>query len=187
MGLIIKNILWAILMLISVSGALALSAFPSGPTDLRAQLCHTEITSSVSGAFGGLCTGTYPASCPTDRISCNDGTTQTATVSSNNQYMGFRISSFNSAAAQCGTITQVKLCYEWWSSSSSIGSCTVKVDSDGGGSYSTASTTCPGIMSNPGQICTDVTALEPWTCDNFFSSSGTKALAALEVKSAKSV
>src|SRR3989344_4244350 len=113
--IILFTSLFALIVSLTVVGAIL--AFPSGTTDLRAQTCNNESGGSTSGSFSGSCTGTYPSACPTDRISCNDGTTQTATASANNQFMGFKITSFNSTIANCGSITSVQICYEWWSSS----------------------------------------------------------------------
>jgi hypothetical protein len=169
------------LMLFLIGGVFAIYAFPGATgsnTVLVAQSCGTETASTNPESFGGACT--------TTNLNTNNAVTQTAATASpnNNQYLGFRIQSFNSSVSNCGGITNVKVCYEWWSSSASIGTCTVKVDANGGGSYSTASSTCPGTTANPGEICTDVTALENWTCYNFFTASGTRAVAYLQVQSA---
>ncbi|MBI3588351.1 hypothetical protein HY095_04095, partial [Candidatus Micrarchaeota archaeon] len=173
----------ALIVLAAGTPASAVFAFPSGPTELRAQACNTEAASEESGTFSGNCAGTYPAACATDKISCNDATAETATTSENNQFMGIKASAYNATVGNCAGITSVKLCYEWWSSSNNIDTCRVKVDANGGGSFSTASSACPGTSANPGEICADVTALETWTCPNFFNATGTRALAFLEAES----
>ncbi|MBI2629504.1 hypothetical protein HYW76_00215 [Candidatus Pacearchaeota archaeon] len=172
----LKFFLSILIILLMIGIVLATYAFPganSPNTVLVSQACNTEVAQTTSETFTSACT--------TTSIDTNNAVTQTATVSGNNQYMGIRTQNYNSSTTSCGGITNVKLCYEWWSSSASIGTCTVKVDADGGTSYTTASATCPGTGANPGEICTDVTALESWTCNSFFGSSGTKALAYLQV------
>jgi hypothetical protein len=174
-----RTIFIFIIFILAIAGVFAIYAFPGGTSpnvSLVSQVCSTETASAISEGFNGACSATT-------NIDTNNGVTQTATVSGNNQYMGVRTQNYNSSVIDCGGITNVKLCYEWWSSSASISSCTVKVDANGGGSYSTASSTCPGTTANPGEICTDVTSLESWTCDNFFTASGTRALAYLQVMS----
>jgi hypothetical protein len=171
-------IIFVLIAIFSIGTALAIYAFPGATgsnTVLVSQTCGTETAATNPESFGGACT--------TTSINTNNAVTQTATVNNNNLYMGVRTSNYNSSVTNCGGITNVKLCYEWWSSSASIGTCTANVDANGGGSYSTASSTCPGTTANPGEICTDVTSLENWTCDNFFTGSGTRSLAYLQVRS----
>ena len=167
-----------ILIVLSMAGVFAIYAFPNAAapnTNLKAQGCNNETNSATSLTFVGICTAS--------RLDLNDGTVQTANVAGNNQFMGINLTSFNSTISNCGIITSVQLCYEWWTSSANIANCAVRVDANGGSNYTNASTTCPGTTANPGQICADVSALESWTCGNFFTSSGTRALASMEVRS----
>lgn len=175
----LKKLLPLLLMGVLLIGiVLAVVAYPAATgadTVLNVQTCNTETASATSGNFVGACTAS--------NININDGTTQTATVSGNNQYMGLNMTAFNSSITNCGTVSNVKLCYEWWSSSANIAACRVSVDANNGASFTNASTTCPGTTANPGVICADVTALETWTCGNFLTATGTRAIGALEVES----
>lgn len=167
-------------------------AQPGGANELRAQVCSEESNSNNQNDYDGSCNTPYPSSCPgggSDAISCNDGFAE-VTQYRKNKYGGFRIESFNSAITNCDSINTVEICYEWWiSSGSTVDTCLIAVDANGGGTsgdggatYSTATTTCPTTVGNLGTTCIDVTSIgETWTCSNFFGSSGTRALARSEV------
>ena len=94
-------------------------------------------------------------------------------------YGGVQVFSVDTGVTNCGSITKVELCYEWWGSRA-MDVCDVSVDADGGVSKTVVTTTCPGITANPGVTCTDVTALETFVCTNFFGASGTRAEGNLE-------
>lgn len=144
-------------------------------TNLTVQACAGE-DNAAKGSFAGSCDGTYPASCPTDLLSCNDGSVETHTSSTTSNYGGLRVSLYNSSVGDCINITNVEVCYEWWASATTITNCDISVDNDNGASYSAVTTTCPGTTPNPGVTCVNVSALDDWTCNNFFGSTGTRAL-----------
>ncbi|MDP3640809.1 MAG: LamG-like jellyroll fold domain-containing protein [Nanoarchaeota archaeon] len=156
-----------------------LGLLATGSQLLLVQTCAGEDSSATANNYAGACDGTYPVACPTDLLSCNDGSVETH-AASKNTYAGVRIEAYNSSLADCFSITSVSLCYEWWSSSSAIDQCVIAIDADGGASYSNVTSTCPGTSADPGMTCTNVTSLESWTCSSFFGSSGTRALARTE-------
>ncbi|VVB80271.1 Uncharacterised protein [uncultured archaeon] len=175
----ISSVFFLFIVLLSLAGVLAAFAFPGATSPnsvLVSQACAVENNSGISEGFGGVCSSTTS-------IDTNNAVIQSASVNGNNQFMGIRTSNYNSSVSNCGGITNVKVCYEWWSSSSSIGTCSVSVDAHAGGSYQTASSVCPGTTANPGEICTDVTSIENWSCDSFFTASGSRAIAYLQVAS----
>jgi hypothetical protein len=175
-----KPILFLIFILfLSAAVVIALQAEPSGTTELRGQVCAGEDNANSANTYGDACDGTYPASCTTDLLSCNDGSVETHTFSKN-KFGGVRVQDYNDSVTDCGLVSEVFLCYEWWVSGGTLTNCLVAVDADGGGSYSTVSSTCPGTSANPGITCTNVTSLETWTCGNFFNTTGTRAFARLE-------
>lgn len=174
----IRLIIFLVVLFLSAGIVVAVYAFPSATgsnTVLNAQACNTGSNSASSGAFTGACT--------TTNLNLNDGTTQTSATNNNNRYAGINMSSYNSSIVNCGSISNVKLCYEWWYNNPAItlSTCTIKVDANGSASYSTVSTSCPSVTANPGETCIDVTSSESWTCSNFFTASGTRALASLAV------
>jgi len=160
------------------TAAAIIYAFPGATgtnTILVAQACNNGSNANTPGAF--------TQSCNTTKLNLNDGVSQTCTAS-NNRYCGVNMSSYNSSITNCGTITNVKLCYEWWFSggTSLTPVCTIRADSDGGASYTLVSPSCPGPTANPGLTCLDVTSSENWVCSDFFNASGTRAHANMEVQ-----
>ncbi len=156
-------------------------AEPNGTKQLRAQTCVAMADSESSNNYVGSCTGTYPAQCPTDLVSCNDGSFEDQSFLLN-MYSGIKITSFNSTIANCGAITGVTLCYEWWTRSfGPYTTCPIYVDSNDGASESSIGATCPSNVANPGRTCVNVTTLESWKCENFFGGSGTRAYVRTEV------
>lgn len=160
---------------------------PPPPISLNigTQTCFAE-DNAVKGNFGGSCDGTYPESCgaSADLLTCNDGKNETHTAYKsglNSYYGGIKISSYNSSVTDCNSVTNVKLCYEWWRDGE-LQDCDVSVDADGGITFTAVTNDCPGSSANPGVICTNVTSLETWTCSNFFGASGTRAYAKSEAQ-----
>ncbi|MBI2134819.1 hypothetical protein HYU09_02435 [Candidatus Woesearchaeota archaeon] len=148
--------------------------------NLTAQACNLEDLAATQGTFDLACDTTYPGTCATgvNGVSCNDGTElETFTSSTTSNWGGLNISAYNDLITDCEDIGVVRLCYEWWASDTTIQSCDISVDADGGTSYTAATTTCPGAVADPGVICTDVTALETWACGSFFGEIGTRAMA----------
>jgi len=137
--------------------------------------------STAKGAWSSACDGTYPRACGSglDLLKCNDGLYESQTATST-KYGGVRIKQYNASITNCARISTVILCRERWTSGSPT-DCAVKVDANGGASWSTVTTTCPGGTANPGVTCVDVSSLESWTCSNFFGASGTRAEAFAEL------
>ncbi|MBI2044603.1 hypothetical protein HYT23_00940 [Candidatus Pacearchaeota archaeon] len=158
-------------------------AQPGGTPDLRAQVCWGE-DNAAQGSFAVACDGIYPGACASagDRLSCNDNVLETHTSSTTSNWGGIRIQSYNSAVTDCQSITQVRLCYEWWTSNLRVTQCDISIDANGGASYTAVTTICPGTSANSGVTCVDVTSLESWNCENFFGSSGTRTLAKSEFR-----
>ncbi len=159
-------------------------AGPGETVELRARACNLE-EQSGSNSYNLACAGSYPATCgagSADRLSCNDGNVESTTYSGM-LYGGVNITSFNSTVTDCSSVSNVKLCYEWWVDSiNQITNCVIAVDANAGASYSTVTSTCPSAVANPGVTCVDVSALENWACGNFFGPSlGTRAVARSEV------
>ena len=131
---------------------------------------------SVKGIFGGTCDDTTGASLQTDDASLETHTYQKS------RYGGVRIQSVNTSITNCQAIQQVFICYKWWRTATATPQdCDVSVDANAGASYSTVTTTCPGTTEPAAITCTNVTALETWTCDNFFGTTGTRAYAKSEL------
>ena len=151
------------------------SSFVSGQTivgplgGLRIQVCGAMDQEGSDNSYVDPCSGTYPASCPSDRLDCDDDTNEAA-IAGPSQWAGHRINVSNSSITNCDTIIGVDLCYEWWSTAGSLANCAILVDAHGGVSYQPTNLTCPGSSANPGiGLCQNVTALEVWSCTNFFS------------------
>jgi hypothetical protein len=164
-----------------IGGAFAIFAFPSASgsnTVLAIQSCNNESRSGTAD--------NYSLSCNPSLINLNENTNFVTNTAGNNQYMGVNMSAFNSSITNCGSITNVRLCWEWWTNAGgalSAASSTVAVDADGGASYTIVqSGSNPGSSANPGEICLDVTGSETWACSDFFGSSGTMAKAKLQVQ-----
>jgi hypothetical protein len=143
------------------------------------QTCVAE-DNAAKGTFGGSCDGTYPAVCGAgnDLLTCNDAQSETHTadkVGPTSNYGGVRITSFNSTKTDCEKIDTVKVCFEWWRSGT-LQDCAISVDANGGSSYTIINSTCPSTTANNGVSCKTVTASESWTCNSFFTPSGTRAL-----------
>jgi len=177
---------WVKVMDITPGADYSFSLTPEDPAyaELKAQTCAAE-NNAAQGSFGSACTGTYPSACGAtgDLLSCNDALTENKTSNSNTVYGGVRITAYNSSVNNCLNITSVFVCYEWWSSSTSIAACNISVDNDNGTSYSSVTTTCPGTTANPGVTCANATSLDDWQCSNFFGASGNRSLLKSEFRS----
>ena len=174
-----KNKLLLIWILVFIVCSSSVSAWAGGIST-----CIAEDL-SAKGAWNTACQGTYPAACGSggDRLRCNDAITEAHTSrrsGSTYYYAGIRIKQYNSSLNNCLLISSVKICYEWWGDGTKS-DCSIKVDANGGASWSTVTTTCPGATANPGVTCTDVSSLETWVCSNFFGASGTRAEAFAEL------
>ncbi len=127
---------------------------------------------AAKDSFGSACSnGTS--------LGVDDGNTEIPSYSIGG-WGGVRIQSVNTSETNCNSIDSVSICYEQWYSSNAPEVCEIAVDADNGASYSNASITCPGGVSNPGVTCTNVTTNETWVCGNFFGTSGTRAYAKIE-------
>ena len=98
-----------------------------------------------------------------------------------NKFTGVHVQVGNTSITNCYNITEVFLCRELWASSGNLQNCLVAIDTNGNASYSTVTTACPDTASNQGVVCSNVTSLESWTCNSFFGTSGTKAVARTEL------
>ncbi|MFH1182241.1 MAG: Ig-like domain-containing protein [Candidatus Woesearchaeota archaeon] len=155
-------------------------------TFLRAQGCMLEAATTAAQRFSSLCAGTYPGNCPTDRLSCNDATFESASPG-NNRWAGVNITSFNSTITDCASVTSVRLCHNWTiNTASTYGNCRVGTDVAGDGTYNTTTVACPTTTSNA-LVCTDVTSSEvSWTCQHFFGIAAPAAWAMIEAQRTQS-
>jgi len=149
--------------------------FASNFAELRTQACNgEEDVAAPGGVFSLACLGTYPnATCGVgaDLLSCNDSFTENRSETANNKYSGLNVTQYNSSITNCQSITSVKVCFEWWSSSANIGNCDISVDNQNGTNFTAVNSTCPGTSADPGVFCQDVTLNKTWTCGNFFGAS----------------
>ncbi|MEA3430520.1 MAG: hypothetical protein U9R08_04570, partial [Nanoarchaeota archaeon] len=140
-------------------------------------------TVSTCSAEDRQALGTFNIACNETNggyLESDDGVTEAHTYGKS-VYAGVRIESVDTSVDFCESIDEVFICYEWWVDVANGQSCDISVDADGGVSYTAASTVCPGITTNPGVTCTNITTLETWTCDSFFNTTGTRALAKSEI------
>ncbi|MFH1181681.1 MAG: Ig-like domain-containing protein [Candidatus Woesearchaeota archaeon] len=156
-----------------------IAAGESAYTLLMAQACGRE-EGATSQAFSLACAGTYPAACPTDRLSCSDGTSEASSIG-NNQFGGVNITSYNSTVLNCAEVVSVRVCYNWTSGTSSHSSCQIGVDSAGDLTWSATTVTCPSTTPS-GVICIDVSSSETWACNDFFGITSPSAWAYIEAK-----
>ena len=140
-------------------------------------VCDAESGEGTPGTFEDSCDSVDGSNLESDK-----GVLETHSYSQNS-YAGVRVQSVNTSVGNCGSITNVELCYEWWGDvGNTLSDCNISVDADGGASYTIMNSTCPGTVANPGVNCINITANESWVCSNFFGSSGIKALAKSELK-----
>jgi len=159
------------------------SVWPS--TGLRPQTCSAE-SESAQGSWDTPCVGTYPAACPTDRVSCDDVSNESH-ITRKSTYAGIRLSYYNTSIDDCLEITKVEVCYQWWTDRADPSTCDISVDNDGDASWSAAVLSCPGTTEPATVTCTDVTNKDggDWVCSNFFGSTGTRAEIKSELLSTK--
>jgi hypothetical protein len=171
-----------VLALLFVGGIVfALQAFPGGSTHLAAQSC---LAYNTSGQVS--CQGTYPGVCGAagDRVGCSDGINESITnpVGTNGQIIAFNITYFNSSVNTCQSIDVVFLCYRRSvPTSGAIGNCNISVDNNNWASPRQVNATCPPVNTLQPLICANVTNLEAWNCSNFFGSSGSRAVARVQI------
>ena len=115
---------------------------------------------------------------------CDDGEVETQTYRKN-KFAGIRIQTYNEDVTDCIELVDVQFCYEWWISGGTLSDCYIAVDAEGGISYSNVTTTCPGTTTNPGVTCVNVTAIESWTCGNFFGTNTTRAFVQHELSNSE--
>ncbi|MEK6898727.1 MAG: Ig-like domain-containing protein [Nanoarchaeota archaeon] len=162
-------------------------ARPSGTVELRAQTCEASDSAAIN-TYSGSCDGSYPSIDNADRLAGSNGVYETQTfqiVGASIKYGGVSISVYNNSIANCGAIQRVNLCMEWWMTGAleDMSGPAVEVDANGGASFTATSHGSPGDTANPGVECIDVTSLESWSCNSFFGSSGTRALARNKISS----
>ncbi len=158
-------------------------AGPGEATSLVAQICDEQNSESSQNNFPTTCTsGSYPGTCASgnDDLSCDDGNIESATSrrttgpGGSNDYGGVRVTVYNSGIADCDSIDEVFLCYEFYGESSQH-TCTIGVNADGTWDND-QSVTCSATA--PGVTCVNVTTDENWACGDFFGATdGSRAMA----------
>jgi hypothetical protein len=168
------NLIFLFVFLLIISSFIIIVAAENFGSEVST--CDAE-DSATKGEFADACDATDGSNLESD-----DGTLETHTYRHTSDYGGVRIQTVNTSEVGCESIDQVFICYEWWSDTGdSLTDCDVSVDADGGGSYTTINSSCPGSEANPGIACLNVTANETWVCGNFFGASGTRGLAKSEL------
>jgi hypothetical protein len=135
------------------------------------QSCQAAIKEKSPGSFTDSCSGTYPAACPMDRVSCNDLIAEDKLASSN-EYCGIKLRYSDASVTGCRRIARVDACFKWRTNAPSPSNCSVSASSDGV-SWVLASDTCFGTY--PGVTCVDVTSQASWSCGTFFGPSASGA------------
>lgn len=151
--------------------------------DLHAQDCNQQ-NSDPEDTFDLACDTSYPGICggATNAVGCDDAISETFQSSAVTNFGGINITVFNTSIINCASIDTVLLCNQWWSSSVNIQNCSLKVDADGGSSFTTVNTTCPSTTPPDDITCQDVTSFESWQCSNFFGSSGIRSKAIVQAQ-----
>jgi len=117
------------------------------------------------------CSGSYPANCGTDRLSCNDASEEAQTTKKSD-YAGVDAIFYNNTITDCVEVLDVQACYEWRSSNANPTICAIDYDNSGDG-WSNIISACPGVAGASG--CQNITVSESWVCSNFFDTSGNRA------------
>ncbi len=131
------------------------------------QSADAAFEETLSNSFPDLPDGTYPGSCPNDRLYCDDNQVEDHSADAN-QYCGIRAVYYDTTIDNCNDIISVELCHEWWITASGPSDCDVSVSNDGS-SWSEEDNTCY-TSASPGITCTDVTSSFSWTCSDFFGA-----------------
>lgn len=139
-----------------------------------AQSCMLEQESPTSHSYAALCSGTYPAPCGQDLLSCRDSLTE-APLYGPATYGGISVETYNRSITDCRAIQSVAICHSVWSGQLGTGSIEV------GRGSTFASVTPVLIVPSPAVTCTNVTHLLPWTCSDFFGPAASGAKARVEV------
>ncbi|MFH1181682.1 MAG: Ig-like domain-containing protein [Candidatus Woesearchaeota archaeon] len=158
-------------------------------TFLRARGCRLESSTTTAQTFSSACAGVYTTgNCAAagDRLSCNDANVESV-APANNRWGGVNITSFNSTITDCESITSVRLCHNWTTTTvSTYANCRVGTDTAGDRTYATTAVACPTTTSNA-LVCTDVTGSEAsWSCQRFFDITAPATWAMIEAQRTQS-
>src|SRR3989339_890174 len=105
------------------------------------------------------CSGSYPSTCGTDRISCNDASEE-AQSTKKSDYAGVDAIFYNNTITDCVEVLDVQACYERRSSNTNPTICAIDYDNSGDG-WSNIISACPGIVGVSG--CQNLTLNDPST------------------------
>lgn len=133
--------------------------------------CSGENLSSAKGVFNLECSASRLASSDALNITF-DYKKQGPTVS----YAGIRTVNNDSSVTNCSAISDVQVCYVWWTSNTHTNTCVISVDNTGNnGAWINFTKACPSTSKPSSITCVNVTSNETWACSNFFGASGTRA------------
>ncbi|HDP74219.1 MAG TPA: hypothetical protein ENN46_04690 [Candidatus Woesearchaeota archaeon] len=143
--------------------------------------CAAQTYAEVQGAFAHACddpTGEY--------LRYDDALHETHNFGKGGgespRYGGVQVRSVNSSVDDCDSIDKLELCYKWWrSASNAADNCRIRISNNTGSSFSTVTSTCPGTSEPPTYTCVDITSTLGWTCNHFFNTSATRAVANTEI------
>ena len=174
-------VLLVFLSLIFLFNVNALIASPGSSYDLSVQSCILQNNSVPKNNYSVACVGIYPSDCSTnDQLGCDDAKEENASYTINH-FGGVYIQVGNTSINNCGSVGDVFLCYKWKTSGGTSADCLVAVDADGNASWTNVSTVCPGTSEPASPTCVNVTTNESWSCNSFFDTVGTKAVARNEI------
>ncbi|HDP73604.1 MAG TPA: hypothetical protein ENN46_01455, partial [Candidatus Woesearchaeota archaeon] len=142
--------------------------------------CAAQTYSAVQGRF------TDPCDDPTGEfLRYDDALIETHNFGKSGgspRYGGVQIRSVNTSIEDCDSIDQLQFCYKWWRNSADASdNCVIRISNNSGSSFANIVTTCPGTSEPADYTCVDITSLRGWTCDHFFNTSGTRAVANSEI------
>ena len=141
------------------------------------QNCWAEDAADSQGAWNSACFD-YQSALISDDESYEIH--QVRKQGNDKYWAGLKISSSDNSVTDCSSIKKAYFCYKWWSETSRVKTCDISVDADNGASYTALTTECPEDSEPESVACTDITALENWTCNTFFGPNAAGALAKSE-------
>ncbi|MGM5482908.1 MAG: hypothetical protein ACQESF_05575, partial [Nanobdellota archaeon] len=165
----------------SESWQIKVTPIPPVSKKITVNNCDAENAALNNGTFNTACDFTYPG--PYLFYDDNDFETHQVRKQGGSYYWaGLRTNNSDSSIDKCVRVESVKVCYKSWSATNYVDSCYVAVDADNGSSYSIATTQCPTTGEPLKETCIDVTDLEDWDCESFFSQNS-QAMLKSELKS----
>ncbi|KKR79506.1 MAG: hypothetical protein UU25_C0012G0003, partial [Microgenomates group bacterium GW2011_GWB1_40_9] len=160
------------------------AAEPGAGVELRPQTCYAQDIQKSANVFLDPCDGFYPNSnCDSggDYISCADNILEIHAAE--RRYGGIKSEYFNPSITNCGAITKVEICYASWlplGQAANQWECTIAVDNDKDNTWQPVTTSC-NVGSAP-VVCTDISDLEDWACNNFFGAGTMRAEAKAQAR-----